>query len=142
MNKWTFIRVGLIVVGIVLTLWQGPTSSHASPQIDGKALIIALIFGVLGLQFVLGLQVLNKKSDEVWSLPSWKENPFSSKQPLQFFHLGGWFFVVSSFMSVVLTWSQKPEYILDSLMPFCFGAGIIGGVHFARFLFRKKFKAV
>ena len=142
MNKWTYIRVALIVIGIILSLWRGPTSSHAIPQIEGKALIVALIFGVLSIQFVLGIQALNKKSAEVWNKPSWKENPFSLKQPLQFFHLGGWFFVVSSFMSVVLTWSQNPEYILDSLMPFCLGVGIIGGVHLSRILFKNKFKAV
>ena len=131
-----------MVIGIILALWQGPTSSHALPQIDGKTLIIALVFGVLGLQFVLGIQALNKKSAKVWSPPSWKENPFSFKQPLQFFHFGGWFFVVSSLISAVLTWLGKPEFILDSLMPFCFGIGIIGGVHVSRLLFKNKFKAV
>ena len=124
------------------TLARPLHQSHAIPQIEGKALIVALIFGVLSIQFVLGIQALNKKSAEVWNKPSWKENPFSLKQPLQFFHLGGWFFVVSSFMSVVLTWSQNPEYILDSLMPFCLGVGIIGGVHLSRILFKNKFKAV
>jgi len=142
MNKWTYIRVALIVIGIILALWRGPTSSHVSPLIDGKALIVAFVFGMFGLQFVLGIQALNKKSAEVWSPPSWKENPFSLKQPLQFAHFGGCFFVVLSFTSAVLTWLGKPEVIFDSLMPFCLGIGIIGGVHVSRLLFKKKFKSV
>ncbi len=142
MNKWTYIRVALIVISVITILWQGPTSSHASPPIDSTALIIAILFGIFGLQFVLAIQAVNKRSATTWKTASWVENPFTLKQPVQFFHFGGWLFVVSSLVSVALTWFQKPEYILDSLMPFCFGLGILGGVHLSTVIFRRKFEPV
>jgi drug/metabolite transporter (DMT)-like permease len=142
MTKWALVRAAFIVVGVVLALWQGPTSNHATPSIDGKALILAFVFGVLGLQFLLAFQALNKKSSAVWRRPSWKENPFSLRQPVQFFHLAGWFFVVPPFVTVALTWLNKPEYILDALMPFCVGIGILCGVQLSKVIYRKKYKPV
>jgi len=142
MTKWTVVRGGLIVVGVALALWRGPTSDHATPPIDGTALILAFVGGVLGLQFLLAFQALNKKSSAVWRRPSWKENPFSLTQPVQFFHLAGWFFLVPPLVTVALTWLNKPEYVLDALMPFCVGIGILCGVQLSKVLYSKKYKPV
>ncbi len=142
MTKWTLVRFAIIFAGVVLAVWQGPTTNHAKPPIDCEALILAFVFGVLGLQFILALQAVNKKSSVVWSTPSWKENPFSLKQPIQFFYLAGWFFVVPPFVTVVLTWLNKPEYILDSLMPFFFGIGILCGVQLSKIIYKRKYKPV
>jgi len=85
---------------------------------------------------------MNKKSAESWEHPSWNENPFQMKQPIQFFHLGAWLFITSSIVSVLLTWSKSSKYILDALMPLFIGVGLLIGVHLSRLLFRRKFRNV
>ncbi len=141
-KKWIFVRIGLIAASAVLCLIRGPVSASAEPPIDMSALAIGLIFGIIGLQFVLAIQFVNKKSDEYWKYPSWSENPFQIKQPIQFFHLGAWLFMTSSIVSVLLTWFKSPKFILDALMPLFIGVGLFIGVHLSRVLFRRKFESV
>lgn len=141
-NKWLLIRLGLIAVSSAAYAIQGPVSAHAEPPIDLSALVIGLFFGIIGLQFILAIQFVNKKSAEIWESPSWSENPFQMKQPIQFFHLGAWLFIVSSLVSVIQTWLKNPKFILDALMPLVIGVGLLIGVHLSRALFRRKFRSV
>ncbi len=141
-NKWFFVRLGLIAVSAIFYVIQGPVSEHANPPIDIGALVMGLFFGIFGLQFVLAIQFMNKKSAESWEHPSWSENPFQMKQPIQFFHLGAWLFIVSSTVSVLLTWCKNPKFTLDALMPLFIGVGLLIGVHLSRVLYRRKFKSV
>jgi hypothetical protein len=141
-KKWLYVRLGLVVGSAILYVIQGPVSEHATPPIDISALVVGLFFGILGLQFVLAIQSMNKKSAEIWKYPSWSENPFQLKQPIQFFHLGAWLFIVSSTISVLLTWFKSPKFILDALMPLFIGVGVLIGVHLSRVLFRRKFESV
>lgn len=141
-KKWIFVRVGLIVASTALYMINGPVSAHAEPPIDLSDLVMGLFFGIIGLQFVLTIQFMNKKSAEVWEPPSWSENPFQFKQPIQFFHLGAWLFIVGSLVSAMQTWFKNPQYILDALMPLVIGVGLLIGVHLSRALFRRKFRSV
>lgn len=139
MNKWIYIKSGIIITGVLITLWNGPIREHANPPINPTALIIAIIFGIVGLQFIILIQSLNKRSASTWLKPSWASNPFSMKQPIQFFHFGSWIFIITSTLSALQTWYEFPQYVLDSLMPLCFGIGIILGVHVSTMVFRHKF---
>jgi len=141
-NKWLLVRLGLIAVSAAAYAIQGPASAHTEPPIDLSALIMGLFFGIIGLQFVLAIQFINKKSAENWEPPSWSENPFQMKQPIHFFHLGAWLFIVSSLVSVIQTWLKSPKFILDALMPLVIGVGLLIGVHLSRALFRRKFRNV
>jgi hypothetical protein len=141
-NNWLYIRLGLIIASASLCLWRGPVSAHAEPPIDTHAIAIGLLFGIFGLQFVLAMQFINKRSPESWQLPSWKTNPFQFKQPIQFFHFGAWLFIASSFVTTLLTWLRNPKFILDALMPLFIGIGLLLGVQLSRFLFRSKYRAV
>jgi hypothetical protein len=140
-KKWIFVRIGLIAASVVLCLIRGPVSANAEPPIDMSALVMGLIFGIIGLQFVLAIQFINKKSDEYWKDPSWSENPFQMKQPIQFFHLGAWLFMTSSIVSALLTWLKSPKFILEALMPLFIGVGLLIGAHLSRVLFRRKFES-
>lgn len=141
-NKWFFVRLGLVAGSAILYVIQGPLSEHATPPIGISALVMGLFFGIFGLQFVLAIQFMNKKSAESWEHPSWSENPFQMKQPIQFFHLGAWLFIVSSTVSALLTWFKNPQFILDAIMPLVIGVGLLIGVHLSRVLFRRKFRSV
>ena len=141
-NKWLYVRLVLLFASAFFCLFGGPVKEHASPPIDLSALVMGFFSGILGLQFVLAIQFINKKSAEIWEHPSWNENPFQMKQPIQFFHLGAWLFISSSFISVLLTWFNSPEFILDALMPLVIGVGLLIGVQLSQLLFRRKFKVV
>jgi hypothetical protein len=62
-----------------------------SPFADGSIILLLLFFGsgVIAMVFVVGLQAINSRSAAVWTKPDWRVNPFSLKQPLQFFHMTG-----------------------------------------------------
>ena len=142
MNKWLILKVVLIVVSIGIAIYQGALTSHANPPITLNVLIVPILFGIIGLQFVIGIQVFNKRSDKQWVKPSWLCNPFNLGQPLCFFHFGGWFMLLSTFPTTIFTYFQSPEFIYDALMPFLFGVGIIAGVKVSELLFKFKFKNV
>lgn len=141
-NKWLFLRVALVAGSAILFILQGPVSEHATPPINACDLLIGLFFGIFGLQFVLAIQFMNKKYAESWEPPSWSENPFQTKQPIQFFHLGAWVCLGSSVVSVLQTWFNSPKFILDALMPLFIGVGLWIGVHLSRVLFRRKLENV
>lgn len=141
-KKWLFVRLGLIAASSAACAIQGPVSAHAEPPIDMSALLMGLFFGIIGLQFVLAIQFINKKSAEIWEQPSWSENPFQMKHPIQFFHLGAWLFIASPFVTILQTWLKSPKFILDALMPLVIGVGLLTSVHLSRLFFRRKFRTV
>ena len=100
MKKWLYFKVGLIIAGIGMAMYQGALTSHASPPITLNNLILPILFGIFGLQFIIGIQALNKKSAKKWFKPSWFCNPFNLGQPLCFFHFCGWFMMLGSFPTV------------------------------------------
>jgi hypothetical protein len=142
MRKWLIIKIGLIIAGIGMAVYQGALTSHTKPQITLNVLIIPVLFGVFGLQFVIGIQAFNKQSDEKWFKPSWVCNPLNFAQPLCFFHFGGWFMLLSTLPTVLFTYFQSAEFLYDSLMPFFLGVGILGGVKVSEQIFRFKFDNV
>lgn len=139
MTKWAYIRTALIMVSSFVSLWSGSLVKHATPSVRPSDLLIGFIFGALGLQFLLGIQAVNKWSAPAWEKPSWNENPFLFRQPLQFFHFAGWLFTISSLISSSLTALKAPQYIWDALMPLSAGVGVLVGIHLSQVLFKKKF---
>ncbi len=131
-----------IVLGTIISIYNGPLTQHAEPAITATDLIVVLVFGVLGLQFIFGIQALNKFSGKKWNVPSWSSNPFDLKQPAYFFHFGGWFMLISTTPIVVLTYLNDGQYILDALILPLFGIGILGGVYTSTILFKNRYKNV
>jgi len=97
-------------------------------------------FAIVGIQFVLGVQVLNPRRAEVWSKPSWRANPFQLKQPAQFFHLGGWYFVAAGLSAAIYTRMMDPGNFMF-VLPLAFGVGLVVGVNLAVFVFRSMFRS-
>jgi hypothetical protein len=65
MNKWLYIRIALLLASGLLSLWNGPLSSHAEPPLDAKSLLLIFGFGIIGIQFLLSVQFINKFSSDV-----------------------------------------------------------------------------
>jgi len=100
--------------------------------------VVTFLFGIIGILLVIGVQAFNVRSSPVWTYPNWRANPFTMKEPLQFFHLCGYFFLVSGvggLLHVVLDPSlpaSEPAIFAST------GAGVICGVWVSSRLFRRK----
>jgi hypothetical protein len=114
----------------------GPQSPFAGGSV--KLLLVFFGFGVIAIVCVVGLQAINRHSAAVWTKPDWYVNPFSLKQPLQFFHLAGFFFVVAGLAAAVVTMLRHLTG-LEPLIPIALGTGILLGVRCCIALYRRKF---
>jgi hypothetical protein len=138
--NWLYIRLVLIFSSVLLSIAGGPLHAHAKPPITLSMLAIPFIFGIVSLQFVSVIRYFDKSSEKCWTRPSWHRNPFNFSQPLQFFHFGGWWMLMTSLPTAVLTLFQVNQYTLDSLMPLFFGLGMIVGTHLSILFFKSNFE--
>jgi hypothetical protein len=138
MNAWPYVRGGIVAAGFL-----GGAFGTDRRVVDfgisqpGSALG-AFTFGVIGMLFVVGIQAFNPRSDTVWAYPKWTLNPFKVGQPLQFFHLGGYLFLLAG-VGALLRWLFVRETPLaEPIALSSFGAGIVAGVWCCTRLFHKK----
>ena len=95
-----------------------------------------LIFAIMPILIlpVIGIQKLNPMSSPIWEKGSWLANPFNLKQPLQFFHMSGYFFVASGIgllaASVYHEGSTKLAIVLIAI-----GLGVLLGIKLCERLF-------
>jgi hypothetical protein len=94
MNAWLAVRAAVLLSGMpgASSFIPGPESPFSGGSI--MLLLMFFGFGVVAMIFVVGLQAINPRSAAVWTRPNWSVNPFSLKQPLQFFHMTGFYFIV------------------------------------------------
>ena len=137
--NWILFKVVLIIIGFGMSLYLGPITTHAKPPITLHMLIIPIIFGIIFLQIAI-VFAGNKK--EKWKKPSWHSNPFNLSQPVQFFHFAGWFTLISTLPTILLTLIKANNYIYDSLMPFALGIGVTVGVYLSMVIFKGKYESV
>ncbi len=139
MSTWAWVRFILLAVSFLAELLR-PSVSTDVPSIGWYGLVAILVLSALGLLFVIGLQALNPRSAPVWNVPSWQANPFQLSQPLQFFHLGGYFAlsvgIGSILKSLISGWTLQP----GTFMWVVFGIGLLAGVQLCVMVFRRKIK--
>jgi hypothetical protein len=140
MNVWIYIRGGIVGASLL-----GGIFGHPRPVAFGypwpylAAAVFA--FGVVGMLFIVGIQAFNPRSAPVWHYPHWTKNPFTTREPLQFFHLGGFFFLaagIGALMRSLLT-SAAPE--IEPVIFAFWGLGILAGVWCCTRVFRRKMEA-
>lgn len=137
MNIWATVRAGLIAAGFVLA---SVTNAAAAPREGVTLTILAAVFsfGMVAMLFVIGMQRINPRSAPTWRYPSWTVNPFSLQEPLQFFHLGGFFFLATGAGAALYQLLHGQELGLANLFLPAFGAGILVGVYACTFAYRGK----
>ncbi len=137
--NWLYVRLSLIVVGIILTVISSASNVQNIESITFIDLLAVFIFSIVGLQLVIGIQAINSQSDIKWIKPNWHQNPFNFGQPAHFFHFGGWFMLLSPLPSVISVIGESQSVLLSSLMPVIFGMGLLSGAHVSKYVFKKKY---
>jgi hypothetical protein len=135
---WVIGRAAVLLLGALgaNSFVPGLKSPFAGGSI--ALLFIFFIFGALTMVIIVGLQAINPRSANLWTKPNWRVNPFSLRQPLQFFHLCGFFFIVSGMAAAGISWVKHLSG-LEPLLPIALGVGILLGVKACMVLFHRKF---
>lgn len=136
--RWPVIRAVLLLFMFALGLFTTIPGSF-NPPIDWLTLGVITVFFPLGLVFVIGIQFFNPKSAPFWRYPSWQLNPFQFREPLQFFHFGG-FTCFAYGVGEIVQFSLRNSAVLspEALILFAMGCGLLVGVWLCTIVFRKK----
>lgn len=137
MKTWPILRVILILAALL----QGLLLDGVAPPPEDSPLPILgviFIFGVVGMLFVVGIQAFNPRSASVWRYPSWSINPFLLKEPLQFFHFGGYYFLALGVGVLVRHLVTSHTVGPDSFFLLSLALGILAGVWACTIVFRRK----
>ncbi len=137
--NWLYVRLLFIAAGVVPQLFVSSNAAQEAPPLTWQFVLVAFIFGIVGLQLLIGLQAFNPMSAKVWLRPAWKHNPFSLKQPLQFFHFGGWFMLAGSLPYLPAALEGSEEGMFLASIPASFGLGTLFGVRLSVLIYRRKF---
>ena len=135
MNKWIYVRITVLAVAAILAIIVGPVKEHANPPIDAGSLALIGLGSIFAIPFVIAIQRMSKFSASTWTLPSWKNNPFSFKQPLNLFHFAAYFSLVGGFVSFVLTYFNSSLFVYDASVPLVVGTGVLLGVKLSSLFF-------
>jgi hypothetical protein len=92
MNTTAKIKTAIITLGALLNLILPPGIPGGSQGANFFFAIACLIFGALVIPVIIKFNSLIWLKEIV--KPKWNDNPLRFRNPLVFFHFGGWFFVV------------------------------------------------
>ncbi|WP_320042319.1 hypothetical protein [uncultured Desulfobacter sp.] len=90
------------------------------------------------LVFVIGLQYFNNFSEKIWDAPSWFLNPFTFKQPLQFFHFLTFILIAFGLSSSLSLFWNGFNRAPEAIMPLALGCALLTGLHICIYIFNKK----
>ncbi len=138
MNKWKFLRIALISCVAVSSLFT-PLEPKVNLAINWSTLGVIFVFSFLALLFVVGMQVVNPLSAKVWHKPYWNRNPFSLKDPIQFFHLAAYIMFAQGAVVLSRLLFSSITFYLESLVPLVIGGGVLIGIKLAMHLFKVKY---
>jgi hypothetical protein len=106
-------------------------------------LILILLVPIIAFPIILlpqfGRSATKKGSLEKWEKPSWNLNPFQWKQPLQFFHLGGFCFIAAGLVGIFRSLVYGPSMLFFNLFTLSGGLGVLLSVMLAQKLYAEKF---
>lgn len=137
MNKWVLVRL----VAVVLVAAEGALSGDnwlPSRPVDVMWLSGMLAYGVIVVPLVVWAQRLNPRNKPNWHFPSWRRNPLSLRDPMQFFHMAGFLFLAAGLGVVGRDlYFQVPLRLPHGVLP-AFGLGMIIGSYVSAQVFRKQ----
>ncbi len=137
MRFWLYVRLALIA----LSFLQGALSSEIVAPPEGVSVLLLIdvfLFDIVAMLFLIGMQRINPRSAPVWRYPRWSINPFFMSEPLQFFHLGGFFFIAVGVGSALRLFLGGRTIPLTVLFAPAIGAGVLAGVYACTAVYRGK----
>jgi hypothetical protein len=137
----TWFVVRLLFVGF--WAFSGITSSFPAlpaSQLMGP-IVFALVAGATGARFWVFREYKKRNRTQPWLLPSWFVNPFQTRQPFQFFHLGGISFIVFGVTAAIrhAIVVGDPHAWPGELFGAAFGLGILGGIWLTTNTYKNRF---
>jgi hypothetical protein len=140
MNKWVIVRVVVTVLAVVQGALSWDNWLPARP-VTGMLLVGMVAYGVIAVPVVVWAQRLNPRNTLVWHFPSWRRNPLTLRDPMQFFHMVGFVFAAAGLgVAGRALQSGEPLRLPYGVLP-AFGIGMIIGCYVAARLFRKQLAA-
>jgi hypothetical protein len=140
MNKWVIVRVVVLVLAAAQGAMSGDNWLPARP-VTALLLVGMLAYGVIAVPVVVWAQRLNPRNKPVWHFPSWRRNPMTLRDPMQFFHMAGFVFLAFGLGVVGLNlWRHQPLRLPHAELP-AFGIGMVIGSYLAALLFRKQLES-
>jgi hypothetical protein len=96
---------------------------------------------VVAVPVVVWAQRLNPRNKPVWHFPSWRRNPLTLRDPMQFFHMVGFLFLAFGLgVAGVTLRAGQPLRLPHAELP-AFGIGMVIGSYLAAWLFRKQLES-
>jgi hypothetical protein len=135
MNKWLIVRLVVMALAAIEGWLSGDNWLPARP-VTPVLLAGMLAYGVIAVPVVVWAQRLNPRNKPVWHFPSWRRNPLTLRDPMQFFHAAAGLGVAAREL-----WLGQPLRLPHAVLP-VFGVGMILGCYVAARLFRKTLAAV
>jgi len=86
--NWKKIRIIIIFIGCIFGLVSGLYGSRTQQPINWEAVILVSLFTPIIIVILMGFHALIPIIEITWKRTDWSSNPFSIKDPLQFFHMG------------------------------------------------------
>lgn len=137
--NWLYARIAIITLGVLPVFFMSADELLVVHARTWAEIVFMFVATVVGLQFVIGVQVVNSASAKTWTRPNWRVNPFNFRQPVQFFHFGGWFMVFGSIPYLFFAATGRSEGISLFFITASMGLGALVGTRLSVLLFRRKF---
>jgi hypothetical protein len=141
MNKWVIVRLVVVVLAATEGALSGDNWLPARP-VTPLLLAGMLAYGVIAVPVVVWAQRLNPRNKPVWHFPSWRRNPLTLRDPMQFFHMVGFAFAAAGLgVAGRELWMGQALRLPHGVLP-AFGVGMILGCYVSARLFRKSLAVV
>jgi hypothetical protein len=138
MYKWVIVRLVVVAAAAAEGVMNGWV-----PERPVTVLLLAgmVAYGVIAVPVVVWAQRLNPRNKPIWHFPSWRRNPLTLRDPMQFFHMTGFVFIAFGLGVAGLNlWFHQPLRPPHAELP-AFGVGLVIGSYVAARLFRKQLES-
>jgi hypothetical protein len=137
MKPWLAVRVLFVFAAFLQGLFMEQVAPPPS-DVPVPVLLVIFLFGIYGMLFGIGIRAANSLSSKIWRFPSWQSNPFLIKEPLQFFHFVGYYFLAIG-VGVVLRQVLYLRYMgPDSFFFLAIASGLLIGIRVCTVIFYGK----
>ncbi|MFB3897675.1 MAG: hypothetical protein ACE14V_15390 [bacterium] len=143
-NKYLILRLILLGTSVCFAGIQGFTQKNLDQAVGESTgmsfpeFAFMLIGTAIGLLIVMWIQSINRYSAPQWDKPSWSNNPFNPKQPIQFFHMGAWLFMASGLSLFIFHFLRSNLFSNYSISLMTVGLGVWLGVRLSVLILKKK----